>query len=64
MQVKEMIEVLQAYDAGATIQILDDYGQWIDCAKPSFDFALCEYRVKPATTKPKPRKDQNETGTL
>lgn len=61
MQVKEMIEVLQAYDAGATIQILDDYGQWVDCAKPSFDFALCEYRIKPEI---KPRKDQNETGAL
>ena len=50
MTVDEMIEVLQAYKEGKTIQYKsktanDDF--WEDSVWPSFSFIDCDYRVKP-----------------
>ena len=44
---KEMIEVMQAYDRGEQIQILDINGIWEDKAYPYWNWTQCDYRVKP-----------------
>ena len=44
---KEMIEVMQAYDRGEQIQILDINGIWEDKEHPYWNWAKCDYRVKP-----------------
>ena len=44
---KEMIEVMQAYERGEQIQILDINGIWEDKEYPYWNWAQCDYRVKP-----------------
>ena len=44
---KEMIEVMQAYDRGEQIQILDINGIWEDKEYPYWNWTKCDYRVKP-----------------
>lgn len=44
---KEMIEVMQAYENGEQIQILDINGIWEDKEYPYWNWAKCDYRVKP-----------------
>ena len=44
---KEMIEVMQAYERGEQIQILDINGIWEDKECPYWNWARCDYRVKP-----------------
>ena len=44
---KEMIEVMQAYDRGEQIQVLDINYFWEDTDTPYWNWAACDYRVKP-----------------
>ena len=44
---KEMIEVMQAYERGEQIQILDINCFWEDTEHPYWNWAQCDYRVKP-----------------
>ena len=44
---KEMIEVMQAYDRGEQIQLLDRLGNWVDIDMPEWSCGLRDYRVKP-----------------
>ena len=44
---KEMIEVMQAYEKGEQIQILDINGIWEDKEYPYWNWANCDYRVMP-----------------
>ena len=44
---KEMIEVMQAYDRGEQIQLLDRLGNWVDIDMPEWSWGLRDYRVKP-----------------
>ena len=44
---KEMIEVMQAYERGEQIQILDINCFWEDKEHPYWNWAQCDYRVKP-----------------
>ena len=44
---KEMIEVMQAYERGEQIQVLDISGIWEDKEYPYWNWAKCDYRVKP-----------------
>ena len=46
---KEMIEVMQAYERGERIQILDINGIWEDKEYPYWNWTQCDYRVKPKT---------------
>ena len=46
---KEMIEVMQAYERGEQIQILDINGIWEDKEYPYWNWTQCDYRVKPKT---------------
>lgn len=46
---KEMIEVMQAYDRGEQIQLLDRLGIWVDIDMPEWSWGLRDYRVKPKT---------------
>lgn len=46
---KEMIEVMRAYDMGEQIQILNIEGNWEDKDSPVWNWAKCDYRVKPKT---------------
>ena len=46
---KEMIEVMQAYDRGEKIQLLDRLGNWVDIDMPEWSWGLRDYRVKPKT---------------
>ena len=46
---KEMIEVMQAYERGEQIQILDIDGIWEDKEYPYWNWTQCDYRVKPKT---------------
>ena len=43
---KEMIEVMQAYDRGEQIQLLDRLGNWVDIDMPEWSWGLRDYRVK------------------
>ena len=50
MTTQEMIDVLKAYQEGKEIEvkyITSDDNDWIITAKPSFNFNMYEYRVKP-----------------
>lgn len=54
MTPKEMIEVLQAYEAGKEIEFRDEVGRWRPCSHqegPRWNFALYDYRVKPEEKK-------------
>ena len=44
---KEMIEVMQAYLRGEQIQVFDIDGIWEDKEYPYWNWAKCDYRVKP-----------------
>ena len=44
---KEMIGVMQAYDRGEQIQLLDRLGNWVDIDMPEWSWGLRDYRVKP-----------------
>ena len=44
---KEMIDVMQAYDRGEQVQLLNIDGNWEDKDNPSWNWAKCDYRVKP-----------------
>ena len=46
---KEMIEVMQAYERGEKFQLLNIDGNWEDKDNPSWNWAKCDYRVKPKT---------------
>lgn len=47
MTIDEMIEVLQAYKEGKTIQAREKgYTDWFDTNYPFFDFDNLEYRIK------------------
>ena len=45
--IKEMIDVMQAYDRGEKIQLLDRLGNWVDIDMPEWSWGLRDYRVKP-----------------
>ena len=44
---KEMIEVMQAYERGEQIEIMNKFGEWIYIDKPIWNWAIFDYRVKP-----------------
>lgn len=44
---KEKIEVMQAYEMGEQIQLLNMDGNWEDKECPAWNWAKCDYRVKP-----------------
>ena len=46
---KEMIEVMQAYERGEQIQLLNIDGVWVDIDMPEWSWGLRDYRVKPKT---------------
>ena len=46
---KEMIEVMQAYDRGEQVQLLNRFGIWVDIDMPEWSWGLRDYRVKPKT---------------
>ena len=43
---KEMIEVMQAYERGEQVQLLNIDGNWEDKDNPAWNWARCDYRVK------------------
>lgn len=50
MTIEQMIEVLQAYKEGKTIQLRNKsfkYSVWEDSLCHTFNFSSCEYRIKP-----------------
>lgn len=48
MTVDQMIEVLTAYKAGKKIEVKGHDGvKWHNTSLPAWDFAECDYRVKP-----------------
>lgn len=48
MTLDEMLSVIQAYKDGEKIQYRKHcVGEWNDCDKPSWNFGISEYRVKP-----------------
>ena len=44
---KEMIKVMQAYERGEQVQLLNINGNWEDKDNPALNLAKCDYRVKP-----------------
>lgn len=44
---KEMIEVMQAFEAGNIIQVKGVDGRWVDVEHPSWNWHANDYRVKP-----------------
>ncbi|TXG77821.1 hypothetical protein E6Q11_02120 [Candidatus Dojkabacteria bacterium] len=50
--IKEMVDVMQAFEAGSIIQIKDvdgvDYPCWTDVEHPCWNWGEYDYRVKPA----------------
>ena len=46
---KEKIEVMQAYDRGEQVQLLNIDGNWEDKDNPAWNLAKCDYRVTPKT---------------
>ena len=45
--VHEMIQIMQAYERGEQIQILDRHKKWEDIESPGFNWISCDYRIKP-----------------
>ena len=45
--VHEMIQIMQAYERGEQIEILDRYKKWEDIESPGFNWISCDYRIKP-----------------
>lgn len=58
MTTKEKIAIMQAYEDGKAIQYLY-YGVWTDIDVPCWNWAKCQYRVKPEP-KLRPYKDAAE----
>jgi hypothetical protein len=58
MSLKEKIEVMEAFHAGKAIEWrwVGEIGEWMVTEKPLWNFADCNYRVKP-DDKPLTRKD-------
>ena len=48
---KEMIEVMQAFEDGKTIQQTFEY-KWVDTICPNWDWLHSDYRIKPEPKKP------------
>ena len=44
---KEIIEVMQAYDRGEQVQLLNIDGNWEDIKSPNWNWCKRDYRVKP-----------------
>ena len=44
---KEMIDVMQAYDRGEQVQLLNIDGVWVDIDMPEWSWGLRDYRVRP-----------------
>ena len=44
--IKEMIEVMQAYDRGEQIQYLNINNDWKDTKSPTWNWCIYDYRVK------------------
>lgn len=44
---KEMIDIMQAYESGEQIEIMNKFGEWIYIDKPIWNWAIFDYRVKP-----------------
>ena len=47
---REKIEIMEAYEMGEQIQIKNSKNVWEDIDCPLFDWANCNYRVKPKLT--------------
>ena len=45
--IKEMTDIMLAFDRGEQIQILDNRGIWEDIRQPRWNWTGCDYRVKP-----------------
>ena len=45
--IKEMIEVMQAYERGENIQFFSINGDWKDTEFPNWNWGIREYRVNP-----------------
>lgn len=59
MTTKEMIEVMQAYEDGKTIEVFTSTHTWHDIIEPNWNWEYCKYRVK-AEPKYRPFKDKDE----
>lgn len=50
--IKEMLDVMRAFEAGSIIQVKDvdgvDYPRWTDVEHPNWNWRDYDYRVKPA----------------
>lgn len=61
MTIDEMIEVLQAYKVGKTIQAREKgYTEWFDTTYPFFDFDNLDYRVKEQNIVPEEASDERK----
>lgn len=58
MSLKEKVEVMEAFHAGKAIEWrwIGETGEWSETEKPLWEFACCNYRVKPYD-KPPTRND-------
>ena len=45
--IKEMIDVMQAYERGERIECLNEFGEWESYGTPTWDWFHKDYRVKP-----------------
>ena len=51
MKIQEMIEILEAYQEGKTIQVYSRISKnWIDEKNPMWNFTVFNYRIKPEKT--------------
>lgn len=49
---REMIEVMEAFESGKAVEIqFKGVDVWEDCPAPRWDWNICDYRIKPRTTK-------------
>lgn len=51
-EINYQIKVMTAFRDGCSIQVVpkfEDWREWKDCEKPSWDWSTYEYRVKPET---------------
>lgn len=56
-----MIEVLQAYKVGKTIQVREKgYTEWFDTTYPFFDFDNLDYRIKEQNIVPEEASDERK----
>ena len=45
--IKEMVDIMQAYERGEQIQVKGSGIEWIDIVSPKWDWINYEYRIKP-----------------